>query len=189
LLSAARELMTSRNPLEVSIKEITDTADVGFGSFYNHFDSKEEIFGAAVAEVLDELGAMLDQITESIEDPAEVFAASVRITVRLARTRPELAAIMVRTGPDYLTSEKGLAPRALRDLERAQDAGRLALGDPAVALACVAGAVIGVVHLCSTTARPVGRAADELAANLLRMFGLPAREAAAVVARRLPRVI
>jgi len=32
------------------------------GSFYNHFDSKEELFQAAVNEVLNELGAILDKL-------------------------------------------------------------------------------------------------------------------------------
>ena len=54
--------------------EITQAADVGMGSFYNHFDSKEELFEAAVADVLDTHGALLDQLTEYIEDPAETFA-------------------------------------------------------------------------------------------------------------------
>jgi len=27
-----------------SIQEITDTADIGFGSFYNHFESKDQLF-------------------------------------------------------------------------------------------------------------------------------------------------
>jgi AcrR family transcriptional regulator len=27
-----------------SIQEITEVADIGFGSFYNHFASKEELF-------------------------------------------------------------------------------------------------------------------------------------------------
>jgi AcrR family transcriptional regulator len=82
LLAAARELLTSRDPAAVSIQEITDAADVGFGTFYNHFQSKQELFDAAVEEVIEEHGAMLEEITAGIEDPAEVFAASVRITAR-----------------------------------------------------------------------------------------------------------
>ena len=39
LIAAAREMLASRDPAEVTIQEITEAADVGFGSFYNHFDS------------------------------------------------------------------------------------------------------------------------------------------------------
>ena len=188
LVAAARELLTSRDPAEVSIQEITDAADVGFGSFYNHFQTKEALFDAAVAEVLEEHGAMLEKVTAGIDDPAEVFAASVRITARFPKTHPQLAHIIARTGQRYLTAPSGLAPRALRDLHRAKDAGRLSFDDPDVAIACTGGALLGVLHLSLTRQKPaeVDQAADGLAVNLLRMFGLSASEASKVAARRLP---
>src|SRR4030095_6692086 len=43
LVRAARELMARKGVGATSIQEITEAADVGFGSFYNHFDSKETI--------------------------------------------------------------------------------------------------------------------------------------------------
>ena len=58
-----------------------------------------------------------------------------------------------------------------------------------MALACVAGALLGVLHMASTDAKPatVDRAADRLAADLLRMFGIPADEAIQIARSRLPR--
>src|SRR6478736_944334 len=119
LVASARELLASRDPSGVSIQEITDMADVGFGSFYNHFESKGDVFDAALEEVLEEHGAMFDALTADIDDPAEVYATSVRLTVRMANTHPQIAKIMQRTGMKYLTAPTGLAPRGLRDLERA----------------------------------------------------------------------
>ena len=69
LVAAARDLLRTRDPAEVSIQEITDAADVGFGSFYNHFSAKQDLFDAAMDEVLEEHGAMLDDLTSGIEDP------------------------------------------------------------------------------------------------------------------------
>ncbi|GAA4691759.1 TetR/AcrR family transcriptional regulator [Phytohabitans rumicis] len=189
LVSAARALLTSRDPGEVSIQEITDAADVGFGSFYNHFTSKQELFEAAVDEVIEEHGAMLDEVTADIRDPAEVFAASVRITARFPKTQPEMAKIIDRVGPRYLTASHGLAPRALRDLLHARDAGRLAFADPTVAIACAGGALLGVLHLSlfQQQASAIDHAADELAVSLLRMFGLAEADAREVAGRPLPR--
>ena len=121
LVAAARELLASRDPAEVSIQEITDTADVGFGSFYNHFESKAELFDAAIEEVFEEQGALFDALTAEMEDPAEVFASSVRMTVRMAKTHPQVAKIFQRTGLRYLDASNGLAPRALRDLRRGKE--------------------------------------------------------------------
>ena len=191
LVAAARELLRTRDPAEVSIQEITDAADVGFGSFYNHFSAKQDLFDAAMDEVLEEHGAMLDDLTADIEDPAEVFAVSVRITARFPRTHPELAQILARSGPRYLTAPSGLAPRALRDLERAGDAGRFRFDDPAVALACTGGALLAVLHLAlerRMSASAIDHAADGLTVNLLRMFGLAEEDARNVAGRSLPAV-
>ena len=188
LIAAAREMLASRDPAEVSIQEITEAADVGFGSFYNHFDSKAELFDAARAEAMEELGQLLDDVTRNIDDPAQVFATAVRITARLPKTHPQLAKIVLRTGLPYLTSEQGLTPRALRDLQQAKRAGRFAIDDSHVALACTGGALLGVLQLTSTQGKPpaIDRAADELAVNLLRMFGVPHDEARTIACAKLP---
>jgi len=152
LVEAARMLLASRDPAEVSIQEITDAADVGFGSFYNHFHRKQDLFDAAVEEVLEEHGGMIDVATADIVDPAEVFAAAVRMTARLPKTQPQMAKIFQRIGFDLVAAPHGLAPRARRDLQGAEAAGRFTVGDLDVTLACVAGALLGVLHLASTNA-------------------------------------
>lgn len=189
LVAAAQRLLAEQGRAEVSIQEITDAADVGFGSFYNHFTSKEELFDAAVALTLDEYGALLDSVVGDLEDPAEVFAASVRLTGRLQRTHPQMARILVRTGMSYLTAESGLAPQAMRDLQVASDSGRLDIDDPQTAVAMAGGALLGVLHLLDS--RPdldASNVTDRLAARLLRMFGLPGDEALEIASRPLPQV-
>ena len=47
LLDAAVRLITEGRGDRASIQEITDEADIGFGSFYNHFESKEQLFQTA----------------------------------------------------------------------------------------------------------------------------------------------
>src|ERR1700736_5582042 len=84
-LIRAAQAFVAAGKLNVPVLEITQAADVGMGSFYNHFDSKEELFQAAVNEVLDELGAILDKLTDEGEDPAETFARSFRLVGQLFR--------------------------------------------------------------------------------------------------------
>ena len=52
LVTAAQSFIAA-GKLNVPVLEITQAADVGMGSFYNHFASKEELFDAALTEVLD----------------------------------------------------------------------------------------------------------------------------------------
>lgn len=189
LIAAAQNLLAEQGRADVSIQEITEAADVGFGSFYNHFSSKAELFDAAIAVTLEEHGALLDSVTADLDDPAEVFAASVRLTGRLKRLHPQMARILVRTGMPYLTSPGGLAPQAIRDLRAAAESGRLEIGDPELAVAMVGGALLGVLGLLEN--RPdadIEQATDQLAAGLLRMFGMPGAEAQEIATRPLPAV-
>src|ERR1700739_1394333 len=90
LVKAAQRLI-AEGRVNVPVLEITQAADVGMGSFYNHFESKEQLFEAAIADVLDAHGAMLDRLTASIDDPAETFATSFRLTGPLLTPPPPAA--------------------------------------------------------------------------------------------------
>src|ERR1700745_2133594 len=186
LIGAAQRLI-AQGKFNVPILEITQAADVGMGSFYNHFDSKEQLFEAAVTDVLDAHGAMLDRLTESMDDPAETFAASFRLTGRLFRQRPQESDILLANGPLLLSSDRGLAPRALRDIKAAADAGRFKVDDPELALAMAGGALLGLGKLLRDNPdRDDARAADTVTENVLRLFGLSAEEAHEVCRRPLP---
>jgi AcrR family transcriptional regulator len=171
----------------VPILEITQAADVGMGSFYNHFDSKEELFQAAVEDALDSFGAALDHLTVGLDDPAQVFAQSFRLTGRLHRRQPELSKVLLHNGLALAVSDKGLAPRARRDIENAVRAGRFRVGDPELAMVIVAGASICLAQLLHDhPERDDAAATDQVAADLLRMLGVPADEAHDICQRPLP---
>src|SRR5258706_11232238 len=53
LLNAAFKLMAERGMDAVAIDEITEAADVGFGSFYNHFESREAIYSTLMTSVFE----------------------------------------------------------------------------------------------------------------------------------------
>src|SRR5687767_407239 len=57
LIEAAKALIARQGVDNTRIQEITDEADVGFGSFYNHFESKEAIIEAVLADTVAAQGA------------------------------------------------------------------------------------------------------------------------------------
>ncbi len=188
LIDAARRILADKGTTQVSIQEITDEADVGFGSFYNHFETKEDLFAVAVLEVLEDLGAAVDAACESLDDPAEIYAVGVRVTCRIAHTQPAVAQVLLQTGFSYLTQREGLAARALRDIERGVETGRFRVANPQVGLATTAGSVLSHVAMSLLNPDPIDTEADDLAELLLRMLGMSARSAKVVAHRPLPQV-
>ena len=186
LVKAAQTLI-AEGRLNVPVLEITQAADVGMGSFYNHFDSKEQLFEAAVADVLDTHGAVLDHLTADLQDPAAVFACSFRLSGRFFRERPQESRILLANWGALLSSDKGLAPRALRDIKAAVAAGRFTVDDPELALAVAGGALLGVGHLLQTQPeRDAGTTSDAATESVLRLFGMSADDAREVCALPLP---
>lgn len=188
LIRAAQSLI-AQGKLNVPVLEITQAADVGMGSFYNHFDSKEQLFRAAVDDALEAHGNLLDELTGAIEDPAEVFAFSFRVTGRLHRIEPELCRVLLAHRSSLVMADRGLAPRALRDIEAAAASGRFTIRDPQVALALAAGATIGLGQLLhDQPERDDAEATDGMAEDVLRAFGVPAEEAHRLCQLPLPEI-
>ena len=189
-LIKAAQSMIAAGKLNVPVLEITQAADVGMGSFYNHFDSKEELFEAAISDVLDAHGAVLDELTADIEDPAAVFACSFRLTGRFFRERPQESRILLNNWGALLSSDRGLAPRAMRDINAAVAAGRFHVEDPELTLSVAAGALLGLGYLLqSHPDRDAGATADAVTEDVLRMFGMSAEAAHEVCALPLPDMV
>lgn len=177
-LIATAQTFIAAGKLNVPVLELTQAADVGMGSFYNHFATKEELFTAAVNEALDLHGARLDELTASVDDPAEKFACSFRLTGRLFRRRPQESAVLLSNGLPLMSADRGLAPRALRDIIAASDAGRFHVPDPELGLAVAGGSLLGLGRLL--TAQPErddAETSDRFTEDLLRLFGMSAEEA------------
>jgi hypothetical protein len=86
-------------------------------------------------------------------------------------------------------SERGLGPRALRDITRAAAAGRFTVDDPTLALAVAAGSLLGLGKLLQDEPeRDDAAAADRVTEDVLRLFGLSADEAREICQRPLPDI-
>lgn len=186
LVRAAQAVIASGR-MNAPILEITQAADVGMGSFYNHFDSREDLFQAAIEDALDAYGDALDQLTVDLDDPAQVFAQSFRLAGRLHRRAPELSKVLLHNALNLAGWDKGLAPRARRDIENAVRAGRFTVRDADLAMTIVAGAFICLGQLLhGQPDRDDASAADQVTEDLLRMLGVPADEAHDICQRPLP---
>ncbi|MGD0986106.1 MAG: TetR/AcrR family transcriptional regulator [Acidimicrobiales bacterium] len=187
LVDAAVRLIAEGRGERASVQEITEAADIGFGSFYNHFESKEQLFETASSEVLERWAQVLDRACVGISDPAEVLSHSLRISARLGCTHPDVGGFITGAGLDLLDAPGGLAPRALRDIQAGQVAGQFTVREAGVALGAVAGGLIGLLRMHqSDPARVDETAVNELAEACLRLLGLPAAKAKRLAGLPLP---
>lgn len=186
LLDAGRRMLADGTAAAASIQDITNEADVGFGTFYNHFEDKDEFFSAAAQQVLEQWGNYLDHDPPETDDTAVVFVTAFRRSGRMLITHPEEARLLYQSGFALLDAPVGLAPRVRRDIQAAMAAGRFTLpgNDVELAVSKTAGYLFALLRSWLMSPKSVDvQVIDEASAELLRAFGIRPAEA-----RRLAHV-
>jgi AcrR family transcriptional regulator len=185
LTDAASKLIADRGVEGLRLREIIDTADVGFASFYTHFDSKEQLVEAVVIELMGSLADRLITHVQGMDDAAEAASAAHRWFVRNASDDPQTAWLVVHLDRADVLFQQAVLPYARPLLERGAEAGRFKAMDVDATLTYVVGATLAVTR--GVLEGRLGPDADVRSAEaLLGALGLDPDEAAEVARRDLP---
>jgi len=175
LIAAGQELIREGRDANASIQTITDLADVGFGSFYNHFATKDELFDAAVAGAMTDYLDWLDEHLPEGATPVQRLYESVRLTGRLALELPATAAVLARRFTVVEVSNDSLGQRMRNDVTSAISTAKHPLSSNEIAILSVAamGAMQTVLSATQTlTAEETAEAGEVLASGVLRLLSL-----------------
>jgi AcrR family transcriptional regulator len=170
------------------LRDVTDSADVGFGSFYTHFESKEQLVEAVCLELMSSLAGTLIAHVAELEDPAEAGCAAHRWFVRNATEDPRTARLVVQLDRADVLFQKMIMPYARRLLERGVSTGRFRDVDVTTTLTYVCGATIAVTRgVLDGTLGPGAETASGEA--LLGALGLDPEQAREIAHRELPPIV
>jgi len=180
VLVAAREVFASQGVGATTIQDITDSADVAKGSFYNHFDSKEACLEAVVEETLAELSRGLDVLTEPMrDDPARVIAACLRHSLRACVENPILGWFALRAGDLIAVGSMSLGVFGRRDIRRGIESGRFRCDDFEIVFTTIGGGAEALLR--RRLEHELSEEADiAFTALALRLLGVSGDEASAI---------
>jgi AcrR family transcriptional regulator len=126
LFRCAVQLFSERDFANVTVEEITEAADVGKGTFFNYFESKDQVLGV-MAEI--QLGKAAEALARVERGKQTIHAVLHRLFLRLAEEpgrSPELARTIISS---FLAREKVRKHVALKMQEGHEIAARIvALG-------------------------------------------------------------
>ena len=88
LLAATLKLVTDKGVEKTTMSDISDAADLGRRTFYNHFTSKEECIIAAAVGELQKLSIKVMGLISPNDDPALVVATSTQFVMRSLTKQP-----------------------------------------------------------------------------------------------------
>lgn len=175
LIKAAREIIAERGVDGLRVGDVTERADVAFGTFYNQFKTKDDVVEAVVGEAI--IG-LTESIADSpaFADPAEAVVASTRAIVRIAYDDPGLARLLVNLEQAESRFERIIRPQAGAVLERGIADGVFAIDDLETTLTMSIAAAFEVIR--GIVDGRLDDSADRTCAEmLLRMAGLKPQQA------------
>lgn len=188
LIDAARQVMARKGVDATAIADITTAADVGFGSFYNHFMSKAEIVECVCALHLEEFGRVTDFIAASESDMAVAIIYINKWFYEKTRTDPLWAWFIVHASTSTSYWHRGFFKRALQDVRRGVEDGRLQVASVDAATRIILATTLATMQ--ALLEGEIGQAtANQTLESLLRMVGIPPAEAKRLSLRPLPKYL
>jgi AcrR family transcriptional regulator len=89
LLDAARQVFAEKGLDMTRIGDITERADVGKGTFYNHFKSKEHLIRELIKGVVGELETIIDERCRDISDLTTLLDTIIAVHIEYFSNRWE----------------------------------------------------------------------------------------------------
>ncbi|MFA8356940.1 TetR/AcrR family transcriptional regulator [Burkholderia ubonensis] len=177
--------MTEKGIDASTMLEIAEIADVGAGTVYNYFKSKDELAIAVLEEMMHDLALRIQKATSGLEDPAEVYAFGIRTVLDAATTDLSWKQMLYRSEVIADALFRRMGPFAIRDLRNAISVGQFQIADPELVWHLAAHAIVGA-SLAITTGRLAPTVKDEIIVRLLCMNGIGVQAAAELAARPKP---
>jgi AcrR family transcriptional regulator len=188
LLAAAGRVMAEKGVEAISITDITAAADVGTGSFYNHFSSKTEIAELIFLQHADDLARVNAVVSREEPPPAVAVSHILKIFLTKAVADPLWGWFVVQTSSDLPRMSEVFAHHSAADIARAGALGRFHVADIDVAVRIILAALIVTMRaLLDRRMQPDG--IEAVVQALLQMLGMPHGEAAQISRIPLPAYV
>jgi AcrR family transcriptional regulator len=170
LIKAAGEIITERGLDGLRVSDVTERANVAFGTFYNQFKVKDDVVEAVVEQALVSLARSIEE-SPANADPADAVVASTRAIVRIAYDDPELARLLINLEEAESRFERIIRPQAGAMLKRGVAEGVFVIDDFETILTMAIAASFEVIR--GILDGRLGQGADLTCAQaLLRLVGV-----------------
>lgn len=185
LVEAGYKVMAAKGIDAATMQEIAALADVGAGTVYSYFKSKDELAIAVLERLMQDLALRIEAVTDTFTDPAQVYAFGVRTVIETATTDKRWKPLLYRTEVIADAMFQRMGPFAIRDLQNATAAGRFKVADAPLTWRMATHAILGV-SLAVTQGLLPHDAQHETVVRLLCMTGIGEAEARDLAARERP---
>lgn len=187
LIVAGYEVMSANGIDAATMSEIAELADVGSGTIYNYFASKDDLAVAVLERVMHRLAERIEFVTDTFDDPGLVYAFGIRSVMCATIEDKRWQQLLKRAEVMADAMFRIMGPYAIRDIEAARVRGRYVVRNPELVWRMTTHAIVGfgleVSHGSMTMAM-----LDESVIALLGMVGVSPDEGSKIVNRKWPQL-
>jgi len=179
LVDAAMRVIAEKGLEAATNAEVFSEAGVSRGTFYNYFETKEDLLKAVADELVDQLNDQINGDTKDIEGAPERMAWTFGRFLQRTKDDPVWARVLLSIAAKNSPLPLGETTQAnmARDLQHGRDQGQFTLEVDEVAINIMVGTVTQAMH--STLAGRTGPDhAYHMAKCILLAFGTPGARAA-----------
>jgi AcrR family transcriptional regulator len=177
--------MSKKGIDQATMQEIAELADVGAGTVYSYFKSKDDLAIAVMESLMHDLALRIEAVTNTFTDPAQVYAFGVRAVVETATTDMRWKQLLYRSEVIADAMHRRMGPFAIRDLEKATKAGRFKVKNASLNFKMAAHAIVGS-SLAITQGEIPAESVDDIVVSILCMTGIGNTEATELANRNRP---
>jgi len=185
LVQAGYKVMSKKGIDQATMQEIAEIADVGAGTVYSYFKSKDELAIAVMERLMYDLALRIEAVTDNFTDPAQVYAFGVRTVIEAATSDFRWKQLLYRSEVIADAMHRRMGPFAIRDLENATKAGRFKVKDASLTFKMAAHAIVGGCLSITQGDFPTD-AVEEIVIRTLCMTGIGEAEAVELAQRERP---
>lgn len=190
LVQAAMRVMGDKGVDGAAIADITEEADVGFGSFYNHFKSKAEIARVVFDTYAKEIGEIAHAISAREEDPAVVVATIHKVFLTRTVIDPVWGRFIVNAAVGLPDLWRIFARQGLDDIHRGMESGRFSVPSAETAMLLILAALMTTMRLLLERSDAKEKSADtNTIVCLMQMLGVEKSDVPALAAAPLPAYV
>ncbi len=189
---AAGLRLLSRRPIDaVTVDDIVQAAEVGKGSFYNHFTDREALARAISAQIRASIEVAVARANAGVDDPARRLARAVCTYWRYALDEPEQAGVLVRIHSGHTSLATPLNRGLVEDLESGLASGRFDIATVDSGALYVLGVTqLALVRIVQEPNRALAISlSQQMCALVLRGLGIEGGEADKIAAQASDAIV
>lgn len=180
IMAVSRDLFAELGFEAVPISLIAEKADIGFGSFYTHFESKQALQQAVIEQSALEWAEQIAAATGTISDPAAVISISIRQSALHLIADPAWSGFLMNASFTGLAVWQPMIDFLGEAITKGAKLDRFVVPSREAMLTAIIGTISMMNHRLLTSEADALASGEDIVELILRMLGLPLDEAQAL---------